>query len=654
MHVMKPFILAALVSILALPLCAQQYPQGALRLGMTGGVNVGGEEATLKYADYSAHPYGTFTLEHYLSDDIAVTASLLAGTLSAEISGRAQFPAYGDQLITGYNAKYYGLAGGVNFVLPRLAGLTPVVRPRLGLLVHQTRVDGDRGFEERLSRAALTYGVGGGFEFPIARNIAFTFGYDIVFTNSDDLDGLRSGTKNDALSVFTAGINVLILPGGEPERLRRPLEERFSTLQPTSIPVAERQLRSERSRDSLVAVGASDPGTAETAGGELDGEIMPAQEGGSEIPLQPLTGIRDERQLRGLTVGRSPQLPGDDAVPVERGGSLRLFTRLDIQPIARLADLEDDPRLFLLRATQTGEDRMQLKCYVEMLRNGVVFYQGSSDLVLDEREEAFSADAFIDLPALLDRNDGYALLPGGNYMIRVSTVAWDQELSSLSKAKFLNADLRPIFGPREDEARTLITSEAVDVSLDGQEHLLVNFFGATEAAVERTRTEKKTPERQRDPLSLTPVALTGQPREQKIAEHVEHSLNQGLKLQSIAGSIGRARNLKLVLAEVYFPIDGDMLNEESRIILDNVARLLNQHPELFAEIRGYASETGDETSTRLLASRRAERVLEYLVRLKLNAYRVQLGQPGIQPAPLAGDDARLGRKVEIVLNNRGM
>lgn len=239
-------------------------------------------------------------------------------------------------------------------------------------------------------------------------------------------------------------------------------------------------------------------------------------------------------------------------------------------------------------------------------------------------------------------------------MIRVSTVAWDQDLSSLSKAKFLNADLRPIFGPQEDEARELIAREAVDVSLEDEGRLLVNFFQATEGAVERERLEKNTPDRMRAPLRLSPVSITGQPREQRLAEQVEHSMTEGLKLQSIAGSIGRAQNLKLVLAEVFFPIESDMLNEEARIVLDNAARLLKQHPELFAEVRGYANEVGDPTTNRLLASRRAERVLEYLVRLKLNAYRVQVDAPGTQPAPLAGEDARLGRRVEIILSNRGM
>ena len=155
--------------------------------------------------------------------------------------------------------------------------------------------------------------------------------------------------------------------------------------------------------------------------------------------------------------------------------------------------------------------------------------------------------------------------------------------------------------------------------------------------------------------SLAASTMTGTPREQYLAGHVEKSLNEGLKLQSIAGSIGRAQNLKHVLAEVFFPIDSDLLGEESRIVLDNAARLLNQHPELFAEIRGYASDIGDESYNRMLAGRRAQRVLEYLVRQKLNAYRVSVGS-GIRekPSEVAGEDARMGRRVEIVLKNRGM
>ncbi|MBE0644505.1 MAG: OmpA family protein [Bacteroidetes bacterium] len=659
---MKFAVLTVLLLLLgASAVDAQLYPHGALRLGMTGGVNVGGEEATLKYAEYSVHPYGTVTLEHYLEDDIAVTGSLFAGTLSAEISGRAQFPNYGTHVITAYNSKYYGLSGGLNFILPTFWQLTPVVRPRLGFLVHQTRVDGENGFEARLSRAALTYGLGGGFEFPVSPTVAFTFGYDLVLTNSDDLDGLRSGKKNDALSVFTAGINVLIRPGGEPDRLRRPKEERFSTLQSTAIPSAQRRLRpngvgtGEGGFDSTGTQGNARP--AVTDAERNPSEYPDAAEAGGGTELRPLSATKEEAapELRGLTLNPGRPAEGEEALPVRQGGSLQLLTHLFITPIQRLSDLEEDPELLILRAWQTGSERMQLKCYVEMLRNGVTFYQGNADLVLDGEQSEFHANDFLNLTQLIDYNDGYALLPRGNYLIRVSTVAWDHDLSSLSKAKFLNVDLRPIFGAKEEEAREVIVQKAVDVAAEGRDELVVNFFQATATAVDRMRLEKTDPERMRASLRLAPVSMTGSAREQYLSDEIESSLNEALKLQSMAGTVGHAQNLKVILSEVFFPIDSDLLNEESRLNLDNVARLLNQHPELFAEIRGYASDVGDESYNEMLASRRAQRVLEYLIRQKMHAYRLVLSAIGKQQLVAAtGDDARLGRKVEIILRNRGM
>jgi outer membrane protein OmpA-like peptidoglycan-associated protein len=113
--------------------------------------------------------------------------------------------------------------------------------------------------------------------------------------------------------------------------------------------------------------------------------------------------------------------------------------------------------------------------------------------------------------------------------------------------------------------------------------------------------------------------------------------------------------LKVIISEVYFPIDEDQLTEESRIILDNVARHINQHPELFAEIRGYANDVGDGAYNKALARHRADRVLEYLVRQKMNAYRLSVGEveeSKIMTEP--NQDLRLGRKVEIVLRNRGL
>ncbi|MBR9977378.1 MAG: OmpA family protein [Bacteroidetes bacterium] len=619
----QPLIAVFILLCCSQQLHAQTYERSALRLGLCGGVNVGGEEATLKYAAYTAHPYGTLSLEHYMADNIAVTASLYAGTLKAESIGRPLFPEFGTQVITGYDSKYYGVAGGLSFVLPRVVGLTPVIRPRLGLLMHHTRVSGERGFDRRISRGALTYGLGGGFEYPLSPVVSFSFGYDLVLTNSDVLDGLKSGNHNDALSVFTAGINILIHPGGEPQRLRRPEEQRIASLGPSTETGTPRDMRN---------AGREDAGTGEKSARD---DTVGGMQG---ITLRP---------------GR-PSVP-EDFHPPEKEGVLRLDTRLMIEPIERLSDLEQNPGRFSFRARQTGTDPMQLRCYVEFLRDGIPFYQGNVDLVLRRKESVFTADQFLNLPQLLDRNDGYALLPRGNYLIRVSAVAWDHDLSSLSKAKFLNVDLRPIFGNKEVQARDIIVERAVDVAAEGQEELMVNFFRAPEAAAERSRRGQADRENKRAPLQLAPPTMKAEEREHYLATEIEHSMREGRKLQSLTGSIGRSQNLKIVLSEVFFPMDSDMLNDEARIILDNVARMLNQHPELQAEIRGYASDAGDESHNVLLARRRAQRVLEYLVRQRTHAYRLILGAPrGRQSRPAAGEDMRMARKVEIVLRNRGM
>ncbi|MFZ1729005.1 MAG: OmpA family protein [Bacteroidota bacterium] len=787
---MKTLITTVIVLMFsAVSLTAQTYLQGALRLGITGGANIGGEEATLKYADYAPYPYGTLTIEQYFMDQMAATASLFAGTLAAEISGRPLFPAYGKQIITGYNAKYYGLSLGVQYALPTFLKVTTVVRPRVGFLVHQTRVDGEGGFEERLSRAAVVFGIGGGFEYPLSQIVSFTFGYDLVLSNTDELDGLRSGTRNDALSVFTAGISVLITPGGDPERLRRPKEERFSTLQSTSIPQARRRGRptgvgsgeggfeepggqqnagtsqrpdqsefpsedadrsrdagadrssnagadrssnagadrsrdagadrsrdagadrssnagadrssnagadrsrdagadrsrdagadrsrdagADRSRDAGAdrsrdagADRSRDAGAdrsrdagqdrSRDAGQDRSRDAGADRRSGTDEDEQNMTApeFKPSEDLRGLTLNSGNAALQEESRPVDKGGVLQLSTQLLITPLQRLSDLEEDPNLLTLRATQTGDSRMQLKCYVEMLRDGMIFYQGNADLLLDGPQEEFSADRFINVTQLIDMNDGYAVLPRGNYMVRISTVAWDQDLSSLSKAKFLNVDLRPIFGAKEDEARDVIVKKAVDVAAEGGDELMVNFFQATEAASDRMRLEKKDPERMRASLRLVPVSMTGTARELYLSEEVEQSLNEALKLQSMAGPVGNAENLKVILSEVFFPIDSDLLNEEARMILDNVARLLNQHPELFAEIRGYASDVGDESYNKMLATRRAQRALEYLVRQKMHAFRLMLSPIGKEQLnSAAGDDARLGRKVEIILRSHGM
>jgi outer membrane protein OmpA-like peptidoglycan-associated protein len=297
---------------------------------------------------------------------------------------------------------------------------------------------------------------------------------------------------------------------------------------------------------------------------------------------------------------------------------------------------------------------MELKNYVEILRDGRSLYQGNSDLTLNSREQRYTASEFLNLPEMLERTQGDAPLSKGNYVVRVSTVAWDYELSSLSQAKFLNMDLRPIFGPQSDEAKRLITGKAVDVTVEKQDGLLVNFFDVAQN-VGSERAPKPGSDAARDAVLLSPRGSTQTESERYLADGVQRSFQEALRLQNIAASHGKPERLKVVVTEVYFPLDEDRLVAEAQTLLDNVARHLNQHPELFAEIRGFAADVGDESSNAALARKRAQRVIEYLGRQKIASYRMQFSEQEDVVAPVRpGEDARTGRKVEIALVRKGM
>ncbi|PLX28799.1 MAG: hypothetical protein C0600_09285 [Ignavibacteria bacterium] len=657
---MKHFIVLLLLLVVS-SAQAQTYSREALRLGLNAGVNIGGEEATIKYASYTAHPIGIFSVEYYAVDRLALTGSLYAGTLSAELSGRTLFPAFGRQPISAYDTKYYGTSLGINYAFPDLWKITPIGRLRLGGLMHHTRVNGEGGFEVRTSQGAMIYSLGGALEFPASHDIALNLAFDVVLTDSDELDGLRSGQANDALVVITLGMNILLQPGYVPPPRARAYAAQDDRSPSPAVQRTERINIAESRRQDERTTSREEP--SEAADDEVDrsGDTEGVDESGEDWDDRRdgkgVTGSPDDDGSRDRGLVLNPTPPSEEALrpTVDENAPLQLFTQLSLVPVRRFTELEKNPDLFTLKVWQTGDDEMMLKSYVEILRDGRNIYQGNADLRLDGPLDEFRADEFLDLEELLLRNQGDALLPRGNYVVRVSTVEWDHELSSLSQGKFLNVDLRPIFGQRANDAREVIVQRATDVMAEGDEELMVNFFAAGARAAEREQLTQKELRRVRESLALAPIGTVGATRDRLLSSDVLKSFTEALQLQNIASASGHAEHLKVVVSELYFPIDGDQLNEESRIILDNVARQLNQHPELFAEIRGYANDMADETYNETLARRRADRVLEYLVRQKMNAYRLSSTDVRTDTGMSApNQDPRLGRKVEIILRSKGM
>jgi outer membrane protein OmpA-like peptidoglycan-associated protein len=69
-----------------------------------------------------------------------------------------------------------------------------------------------------------------------------------------------------------------------------------------------------------------------------------------------------------------------------------------------------------------------------------------------------------------------------------------------------------------------------------------------------------------------------------------------------------------VLDKIYFNTDSAQLQRRSHAVLDNVAAVLNAHPEIpMIRVEGYTDSTGPSAYNMRLSRRRAESVIRYLV-----------------------------------------
>ena len=115
------------------------------------------------------------------------------------------------------------------------------------------------------------------------------------------------------------------------------------------------------------------------------------------------------------------------------------------------------------------------------------------------------------------------------------------------------------------------------------------------------------------------------------------------------------RDNRLVLAErIFFELDSDVITKESFSLLDEIALIVNEHPEFtMIEIQGHTDDQGDGEYNQALSSRRAKSVKRYLVEQgSVESNRlVSLGFGENQPLqPNDSDQAReTNRRVDFVV-----
>jgi len=90
------------------------------------------------------------------------------------------------------------------------------------------------------------------------------------------------------------------------------------------------------------------------------------------------------------------------------------------------------------------------------------------------------------------------------------------------------------------------------------------------------------------------------------------------------------------------------LDAPSMQIIQSVAQLMNQYPEVYAELEGFTDSSGNADANLILSGKRATAVQNFLVQYGIAANRLITIPRGEDPA----SNASYGRRVAIKLNVR--
>ncbi len=99
---------------------------------------------------------------------------------------------------------------------------------------------------------------------------------------------------------------------------------------------------------------------------------------------------------------------------------------------------------------------------------------------------------------------------------------------------------------------------------------------------------------------------------------------------------------------VFFKLGASELDASSMQIIQSVAQMMNQYPEIYAELEGYTDPSGNADANLILSGKRATAVQRFLVQYGIATNRLVVIPRGEDPA----SNASYGRRVAIKLNIR--
>jgi len=99
----------------------------------------------------------------------------------------------------------------------------------------------------------------------------------------------------------------------------------------------------------------------------------------------------------------------------------------------------------------------------------------------------------------------------------------------------------------------------------------------------------------------------------------------------------------IVMDSIYFEIDRAYLKKESLDVLDRVVAILKKNPSMKIEVRGHTDSTGEKAHNQRLSERRADAVVEYMIKNGISPERLAAVGFGAEKQ-IASNASEEGRK----------
>lgn len=133
-------------------------------------------------------------------------------------------------------------------------------------------------------------------------------------------------------------------------------------------------------------------------------------------------------------------------------------------------------------------------------------------------------------------------------------------------------------------------------------------------------------------------------RNQKVRVPAASSDNQDVIVNLDMRKVAESKGMPVVLRNVYFDFNKSMVKNESFDELQKVVRFMKQNPDVRLEISGHTDNIGNDVYNKRLSQKRSESVVNFMVRLGIDASRLVPKGYGEERPLASNDDEREGRE----------